>query len=368
MSVLRRRGLLKKQVSSKFLFITISFFSISFFAFAEPILVFEFEVPGEKVPHIDLVASVACSDPNLECDFAYLESYEAESLQQLRRSIQDARVVNMSFGFEEPKIKGAPRPDEDFDFDKQRADYIKLKDELHGIINAYPNVLFSAAAGNGSSEDPGLPGLPLGYQNMMFPAVYDSENILSVGAIATDKIEVTKLDDYKYAPYSNFSLFEVDIVTNVEKGRDGKLLVGTSFSAPVAAKIAARIRQKHQSLTAVQVKEILIKSSYVQKIDKAIEASRDWLENGRSSTVFKAHTAYRKIQRDSWIQGLGGIMLAKSGGPLVEDVAYQCADNYGKALGLLSITQACLQAHEDRLFTSKEQLDKMKELWSLRGI
>jgi len=356
---------------SKILFFITLYFSLTSTLFAQ-VLVFEFELPGEEIPHVDLVTSVACADENLSCDIVYKDAFNIDVVKDFKKSLDESKatkVVNMSFAFEAPQISGSPSLMTGFNYDEQRKDFEELKNEMLSVIVETPDVLFSIAAGNGKgASGPITPGVPLGYSNQLYPAVYDASNKVVVAALETDKVQITKLDDYKIAEYSNYSLFKVDLVTHVQKWTDGKLLRGTSFSAPVVARLGASLSVIDQTLTALQIKEILMKSSYVQKIDQAIFWSKDWIKKGKESVLFNVHAHYSKQIREKLTQSLGGIMLVKSGGPLVEEVAYQCADNYKRAAGLLTITQACLQAHEDRLSASKKRQNKLKELWSLRGI
>ncbi|MBL1408246.1 S8 family serine peptidase [Sphingobacterium faecale] len=90
--------------------------------------------------------------------------------------------------------------------------------------------------------------------------VRNADNWINVGA--SDKSN----DEYLKASFSNFSKEQVDVfapgvrINSTIPGSEYKRHDGTSMAAPIVSGIAALIRSYYPTLTAVQVKEIIMKS------------------------------------------------------------------------------------------------------------
>ncbi len=153
-----------------------------------------------------------------------------------------AKIINMSLGTTGP----APHP-----LIVRAIEYAENK-----------GVLIVVASGNGD------PKTGLGFSidaNPVYPASLPNRNILTVAA--SDSLN-------SLTPYSNFGKVGVDITAPGGFGRDpmistafenpgGALFVGmtgTSMASPVVAGIAAQLWSLNPSLTALQVKELLMKS------------------------------------------------------------------------------------------------------------
>jgi hypothetical protein len=120
-------------------------------------------------------------------------------------------------------------------------------------------------------------------------------------------------------------------------------------------------------LTPERLIEILIKSSYVINIDRAIEVSLDQVVNGELSMVTRLESASSKRDRDAILQEIGPILLVKSGGPLLTEVARECAANYFQSKAP-SINSACLDAQNSLLGLSEQRAEKLQRLWNLREL
>ncbi|MFM2392951.1 MAG: hypothetical protein RLZZ546_933 [Bacteroidota bacterium] len=155
-----------------------------------------------------------------------------------------ASIINMSFG------KG-------YSWDKE-------------IVNeavqyaAKNDVLLVHAAGNSGQNNDNTDNFPndfLGKKGFLFKKNRYAENWLEIGALSP------KSGEDMVAGFSNYGKKNVDLfspgmqIYATVPNNEYQYLQGTSMAAPAAAGVAAVIRSQYPGLTAVQVKEILMKSS-----------------------------------------------------------------------------------------------------------
>ena len=129
---------------------------------------------------------------------------------------------------------------------------------LKDVIDASPAVVV-CAAGNNASDNDAAP---------YYPAGYSSPNIIAVAA--TDHNDT-------FASFSNFGLISVDLaapgrnIWSTSNNGDYAYKSGTSMATPHVSGVAALVKSVNQSLTAVQIKNIIlstvdIKSSLSGKV------------------------------------------------------------------------------------------------------
>jgi len=138
---------------------------------------------------------------------------------------------------------------------------------LQNLIKNNPDTLFFTVAGNDFGKE-----LASG-RNGLYPASFDYENIITVGAIDTNEIIEEEMDSYKIAPYSNFGVEHVDILapgSDIEAASLGGKTIkhtGTSMASPFALNIALKIKISFPKLTGLEIKNILLFSAYIPDID-----------------------------------------------------------------------------------------------------
>lgn len=124
---------------------------------------------------------------------------------------------------------------------------------------AKKNVLLVQAAGNeGQSLDSVVK-----YPNDTFinGSASDAPNVINVGASAANN------DEHLAANFSNYSKTEVDVfapgekVTSINLDKEFLTASGTSFASPITAGVAALLLSYYPYLSAIQLKQIILKSS-----------------------------------------------------------------------------------------------------------
>lgn len=155
-----------------------------------------------------------------------------------------ASIINMSFG------KG-------YSWDKE-------------IVNeavkyaAKNDVLLVHAAGNSGQNNDNTDNFPndyLGKKGFIFKKNHFAENWLEIGALSP------KTGEDMVAGFSNYGKKNVDLfspgvqIYATVPNNEYQYLQGTSMAAPAVAGVAAVLRSQYPGLTAVQVKDILMKSS-----------------------------------------------------------------------------------------------------------
>ncbi|WP_437920783.1 S8 family peptidase [Sphingobacterium sp. LRF_L2] len=172
-----------------------------------------------------------------------------------------AKVLNMSFG------KG-------YAYNKKAVDEAVKYAEDH-------DVLLIHAAGNDSKDNDIVKNYPMKYYTDSLDAIVgEATNWITVGATSSG------LDDGLLASFSNFGYKSVDVfapgvkINSTMPESTYKEQDGTSMASPVVAGLAALIRSYYPTLTAKEVKDIILKS--VTKVDEKVKIQVD----GASKKVY----------------------------------------------------------------------------------
>lgn len=177
---------------------------------------------------------------------------EVSFLNNINKWFQENSVLfaNMSFGFgdrENPFGAGSAS-----------------RDALVGLMRENARTLFFVAAGNdgqdldSSDKDDVPPKAPV-------------DNKLVIAALDTDEIKEDDFEKYKLTSFSNYGSKTVDLaaagddVYGANIGNTHIRVSGTSMASPNALNAALRISEINPDLTALQVKEILMRTAYVPK-------------------------------------------------------------------------------------------------------
>jgi hypothetical protein len=351
------------------------------------ILVFE-PVDIDDPGHIQDVARIACPDSEQGSisDNCYLLQPQNLSapmvLSTLRIQANRSNVVNMSF---EVNLipEWAAAMDYVYEDDEQPAiDRVKAKNaetnaflsELESLMADNPQTLFISAAGNGVKLSHHYPLMTDGVgiqpgSDAPYPAVMQSSNLIKV--TSTDKLPGYEgpVSDVRIAKYANFSLDFVDVAVHpaiVESPDLDEPKQGTSYAAPRLGEHTDMMMQNYPSLDGAITKEIVMKSCDVKNIDAAISASVPFDELEHSSSFWRAQYVRRQQLRLENLAIIGDILLVKSGGVYNRQIAESCAAIY--STGEFSVSEACLMAHQMVGGKPQQQLDKLTELWSARGL
>lgn len=204
------------------------------------------------VSHGTHVASVALKDVDhfgligIAGDVAFVDLLK-HSLQTIKET--KTRFVNMSFSISYPEHPQAPDRESFYFLEKM------LKDN--------PETLFVVAAGNARGVDLDEPG------NKDYPASYNYDNMLVVGALDTAEMDYSKRQNYQAAVFSKYGNKTVDIfapgqqVIGAEVGGGQIPLNGTSMAAPYVTNVVLKIATINPELTPMQIKDILMKTAYI---------------------------------------------------------------------------------------------------------
>jgi len=263
-----------------------------------------FGLPGFS--HGTLVASIAVEGRE---DVAVMSASEVTTinssliLPQIERLIKShgVRYTNMSFVFDKQLLS--------FDFRAERPYQIRQ------LIENTPETLHVVAAGNGSPMNgKGFNVDRYRRAGDLVPAMLPQENILVVGALNTDRLEIAAYPTYELAPFSNVGELSVDILapgTQICGARNGGGTIcedGTSFAAPYVLNHGVlAVAKANPGLDIYAVKEILMKTAYIPDLDypfpvrsggilhprRAVAAAR-WLLQHPEETVEDAVLAARR--------------------------------------------------------------------------
>jgi subtilisin family serine protease len=167
-----------------------------------------------------------------------------------------ARVVNMSWGFSPKEFEGmlesngVGTPEERRKLARRWLDAISaaLKDAM---VSA-PNVLFVPAAGNENSD---------ARFDEFIPSSFDLPNTLTAGAVDRAGDEAAFTSYGKVDVYANG--FQVD---SLVPGGATQSWSGTSMAAPQVVNLAAKILARYPTLTAVQVKKLIVDGAQVKEV------------------------------------------------------------------------------------------------------
>jgi cell wall-associated protease len=148
-----------------------------------------------------------------------------------------AQIINMSFG-------------KKYSWDKKAVDDAVKYAESKGVL------LIHAAGNDGANIDE-----EVHYPCKKFEGRGEAQNFLDIGALSW------KEGENAVAPFSNYGKKTVDLfspgveIYSTVPGSKYKDASGTSMAAPVTAGVAAVLKSYYPSLTAKQIKKILVKSS-----------------------------------------------------------------------------------------------------------
>ncbi len=263
-----------------------------------------FGLPGFS--HGTLVASIAVAGRE---DIALMAASEVTIvnssvlLPKIERLIQShgVRYTNMSFVFDKQLLAS--------DFRAERPYQIRQ------LIENTPETLHVVAAGNGSPMNGrGFNVDRLRRTGDLVPAMLPQDNILVVGALDADHLDIADYPTYKVAPFSNVGEISVDILapgTQVCGARDGGGTIcqdGTSFATPYVLNHGVlAVAEANTGLDIYAIKEILMKTAYIPDLDypfpvrsggilhprRAVAAAR-WLLNHPNETPETAALAVRR--------------------------------------------------------------------------
>lgn len=166
------------------------------------------------------------------------DEYDKDIANAIRYAVDNgAKVVNMSFG-------------------KKISPHKKWVDDAVKYA-AEKDVLLVQASGNNNQNVDVKPEFP----NDTFLDGTTTDNLLSVGASAA-------LNDENLAgSFSNYGKNSVDVfapgvkVTSIDKDAEFNTADGTSFASPITAGVAALVLEYYPTLSAKQLKEVLIASA-----------------------------------------------------------------------------------------------------------
>lgn len=166
------------------------------------------------------------------------DEYDKDIANAIRYAVDNgAKVVNMSFG-----KKLSPHKKWVDDAMKYAADH---------------DVLLVQAAGNDNQDVDNKPEFP----NDTFLDGSTTDNLISVGASSDLK------DENLPATFSNYGKKDVDVfapgvkVTSIDQNAEFNTADGTSFASPITAGIAALVLEYYPTLSAKQLKEVILESA-----------------------------------------------------------------------------------------------------------
>jgi len=166
------------------------------------------------------------------------DEYDKDIAAAIRYAVDNgAKIVNMSFG-------------------KKISPHKKWVDDAIKYA-AEKDVLLVQASGNDNQDVDVKPEFP----NDTFLDGSTTDNLISVGASAA-------LNDENLAgPFSNYGKKSVDVfapgvkVTSIDKDAEFNTADGTSFASPITAGIAALVLEYYPTLSAKQLKEVILVSA-----------------------------------------------------------------------------------------------------------
>ncbi len=205
-----------------------------------------------------------------------------------------------------------------FIFDKQLLSFDVMAErpyQIRRLIENTPETLHVVAAGNGSPMNGrGFNVDRLRKVGDLVPAMLPQDNILVVGALNTDRLEISEYTTYELAPFTNVGEMSVDILapgTQICGARMGGGTIcedGTSFAAPFVLNHGVlAVARANPDLDIHAIKEIVLKTAYIPDLDhpfpvrsggilhpgRAVAAAR-WLRQHSGDTVDAAVLAVRR--------------------------------------------------------------------------
>lgn len=234
------------------------------------------QLPTKDAPlsHGGFVASVAMKDVSKTSFIGaggdiYSPSYLYRMLGLITKHQID--FVNMSFGFGDKANPIAIGRDS--------------FEAISGIMMAVPETLFVVASGNGSRDFDQI-------KYSEYPACYKFRNLITVGALNTDKIEPDMLDLYSPSHFSNVGERCVDIFAPGEKvlgaglGQTMMRASGTSVSSPFVLNVLLKMKEINPKLKSRELKKILLDTAYIPKSGRL---------PARSGGIVNPEAAYKAV-------------------------------------------------------------------------
>ena len=211
------------------------------------------------------------------------DEYDKDIALGIRYAVDNgAKIINCSFG-----KSFSPRAEWVYDAIKYAAS---------------EDVLIVHAAGN-DGNDVDLESNPNFPNDHKFTATEIADNVIEVGALAP--VYGSKM----VATFSNYGSQNVDVfapgaeIYSTMPGSEYKFQGGTSMAAPAVSGIAALIRSFYPSLTAPQVKQVLMQSGLTSKASVILSGdpskSRPFSEISKSGKMVNAYNALLLAERIS---------------------------------------------------------------------
>jgi hypothetical protein len=258
--------------------------------------------------HGTLVASIAVEgreDAAIMAASEITTIHSPEILPQVGRFIKShgVRYTNMSFIFDKQLLAS--------DACMERAYQIRQ------LIQHTPETLHIVAAGNGAPiNGKGFNVDKLRESGDLVPVMLPQDNILTVGALDTDRLDLNDYPTYQLADFSNVGERSVDILApgtrmcGAQMGGGTTCQDGTSFAAPYLLNHGVlNVARANPDLNVYEIKEILMKTAYVPDLDhpfpvrcggivhplRAVAAAR-WLAGHPATSVDEAVLAVRRAE------------------------------------------------------------------------
>jgi subtilisin family serine protease len=347
------------------------------------ITVLEYKAKDDDLLHGKSVHWIACQTNMQSCTLQYVEEMNDPAfVETFLSQLTKTHVVNMSFAIQKPPPPSdrptyarfvAVEREENTKYESVIAEYERDSKTLTDWIRKHPKVLFVAAAGNGIPLSGGFQakGVALNEKTLLYPQILSEPNLVKVASINLSSFDIRQPQSYQLADYSNYGLDLVDVAAPVEANQEGLFQGGTSFAAPYVTRLVDDINKRSPTLTAPQVRQVLLRSCHIQDVKKAIWATEDLEQNGAESVVYQAMYHRKRMEREQLQQGpLSGVLLVACGGVISEDLALRCAELIEKrgANHTAGVDDACAFAHSELLGLNREQSSDLKTLWRLRHL
>jgi subtilisin family serine protease len=189
--------------------------------------------------------------------------------------------------------------------------------QIRQLINNTPETLHVAAAGNGAPiNGKGYDVDKLRESGDLVPVMLTQDNLLTVGALDTDRLELNDYPDYQLADFTNVGERSVDILApgarmcGAQMGGGTICQDGTSFAAPYLLNHGVlNVARANPHLNIYEIKEILMKTAYVPDLDNPFPvrcggivhpqravATAHWLAGHPAASVDEAVLAVRRAE------------------------------------------------------------------------
>jgi hypothetical protein len=258
--------------------------------------------------HGTLVASIAVDGRE---DVAVMAASEIttihspEILPQVERFIKShgVRYTNMSFIFDKQLLASSACVERTY--------------QIRQLIQNTPETLHIVAAGNGAPiNGKGFNVDKFRESKDLVPVMLPQDNILVVGALDTDRLDLKDYPSYALADFTNVGELSVDILApgtrmcGAQMGGGTTCQDGTSFAAPYVLNHGVlNVARANPDLNVYEIKEILMKTAYVPDLDdpfpvrcggilhpqRAVAAAR-WLARHPGASVDTAVLAVRRAE------------------------------------------------------------------------